>query len=83
MHWSEIYTPNESVSRYNHTFLKTPLGEMIIEWKSWKTEPSYDLTVNGDYICSESSLDEAKNRAKTHLLEKYNELKIFISKFDF
>ena len=34
--WSDPQPPTEGVSYYNHVITKTPLGEIRLEWKSWK-----------------------------------------------
>lgn len=78
------WTPNESPnddSYYDHTKLETPLGEIIIEWKSWKEWPSFDIfnrTMN-EWVGSEDSLDDAKIVAEKYLEDKYDELGKFIT----
>lgn len=77
MNWTPESSPNEN-SNYDHIICETPLGRMIIEWKSWKVRPSYHIMLEGIWIGAEYSLDEAKQRARNYLIEKLEELKRFL-----
>lgn len=74
MNWSEPKPPINNVSYYDHVKLDTPLGEMMIEWKSWKNHPSYDIMLSGEYIGVEYDLEAAKLKASEHLKYIYTEL---------
>lgn len=78
MEWSVINPPTSGKSHYNHITSKTPLGEVIIEWKSWKTNPSYDIQINNEWIGCKYDMDEAKKFAFNFIETKYNELKVFV-----
>jgi len=78
IHWTAECKPNMGVSHYDHTISETPLGKFIIEWKSWKENPSYDIQLNGEWIGCEYDLNDAKEKAKEYLANKYNELKLYL-----
>ncbi len=78
MNWTEESNPKEGVSYYDHTISETPLGKCIIEWKSWKENPSYDIQLNDEWIGCESDLETAKEAAKVYLVNRLNELKLFL-----
>jgi len=53
----------------------SPIGDFIIEWKSWKEQPSYDITFKEhEWIGCEYSLDKAKNKVSEYLINKMDEL---------
>lgn len=74
MKWTEPAQPNEHVSRYDHVFSESPLGMVLIEWKSWKVSDSFSVTIGNVYIGEGLNLEDAKRIAKDWLLEKHNEL---------
>lgn len=79
MNWSEIQNPNNSISHYTHIICKTPLGTIMIEWKSWKTDESdFSITIENMYIGSETTLEFAKESAKKYLQNKLIDLKNFL-----
>jgi len=78
MNWTEPKPPTIDVSFYDHVKSETPLGELMIEWKSWKDSPSYDIMLNGDWIGVEYSLEEAKTAAFEHIKHVYNQLGILL-----
>ena len=82
MIWSEISDPTEGVSFFTHTICESPIGRIIIEWRGWRELPDdYDVSINGDIFISYSvTLEDAKEKAKEYLENKYNELKIFLEK---
>lgn len=67
MKWTEPKKPTEGVSFYDHVTAETPIGRMIIEWKSWKDRPSYDVQLNNEWIGVEYSLDNAKKIGEDYL----------------
>ena len=77
MNWTKVQEPNDKVP-YNHTELVTPIGTYLIDWKGWKTSPSYDISLKGEWLDSQYDLDTAKNTAENHLLELCNQLNGFI-----
>lgn len=78
MSWTEPRPPTEGISSYDHVICETPLGKATIEWKSWKEFPSYDVTINGEWICCEYSLEEAKEAVVNYLFDKYQKLWDFL-----
>ena len=60
MKWTEPTKATEGVSFYDHVIAETPIGRMIIEWKSWKDQPSYDVMINNDWVGVEYELEDAK-----------------------
>jgi len=78
MNWTEISEPKKGVSYYTHTFCETPLGLCKIEWKSWKEDPDYSIEIGDNYFTTEYSLEEAKLKCLIYLLDKMEELKIFL-----
>jgi hypothetical protein len=78
MNWTEPAPPGRT-SNYNHVICKTPIGDAVIEWKGWKTNDSYTLHIDSDFICEGTTLDEAKDMAKDYLTDKYNELGSFLN----
>ena len=57
----------------------TPLGQAIIEWKDWQEDDYCTITLNGEWIGSETSVSRAKDRLESYLIEKYEELKEFLA----
>ena len=79
MNWTEPKPPTEGVSREDHILCETPLGEIIIEWKGWKENPSYGVMLNHtEYLGVEYSLEEAKLVAYNYLKNKSKELLDFL-----
>ena len=80
MNWTEPEGPTKEISHYDHTICETPLGRMIIEWKSWKINPDYDLSVGNfdDWLGAFCELEEAKEFAKQYLVKKHKELSEFL-----
>lgn len=79
MNWSEEKEANKEIP-YTHIICDTPLGRIVIDWKGWKAFPSYDISINYEYIGSSSSLDISKEIAKKHIVDKYNILHEFLNK---
>lgn len=79
LEWSNIQPPDEYI-KYTHTTCKTPLGEIRIEWKSWKDYPSYGFYVyETDYwIGSSITLEDAKQAVEDYIMVQYNTLKEFV-----
>lgn len=78
MKWSKEKKPN-SECPYNHVDTITPIGKLLIDWKGWKELPSYDISLDGDYVGSEYSLEDAKERAMEYLEAKSKELTNFLT----
>lgn len=74
LNWTEPAKPKEGVSSYDHVMCDTPLGRIMIEWKSWKDSPGYDVQLENDWIGCEYSLEDAKQVAIAHLQKKMMEL---------
>ena len=67
MKWTEPKKSTERVSFYDHVIAETPIGIMIIEWKSWKDRPSYNVELNKECIGVEYNLDDAKKIGEGYL----------------
>ena len=67
MNWTEPKPPTDGESYYDHVKCETPLGLIKIEWKSWKESPSYDVSLDDNWIGQENSLKEAKKLALDYL----------------
>ena len=78
MNWTEQKPPTEGVSFYDHVSLETPLGLIMIEWKSWKDSPSYDIMIDGNWLGVEYDLGTAKCKAIQFLKSKLDELNKFL-----
>ena len=78
MNWTEPKPPTKGVSFYDHTILGSPLGEFRIEWKSWKDSPDYGIDLEGQYIGTEYSLEEAKELVRSHLFDMRDKLEDFL-----
>ncbi len=79
--WSLPKPPTRDISFYDHVTVETPLGELKIEWKSWKSDPSYDIMLHGDWIGVEYDLDDAKLFAYNYIKQKRNELNQFLNEY--
>lgn len=77
MNWTLEKEPNEKVS-YNHVLLETPIGEYIVDWKGWKENPSYDVSLEGIWLGGEYDLESAKKLAENHLIKTGNEINEFL-----
>ena len=78
MKWTKESKPKEGVSYYDHTILSTLIGTYIIEWKSWKDRPSYDIKLDNAWLGCQYSLGDAKTVVESDLIKKYEELKKLI-----
>jgi len=79
MNWSEENEANEDCP-YNHVRLETPIGLISIEWKGWKEIKDYSIEIDNVYIGNAYTLEDAKVQAENFLIEKSNELLIFLNK---
>lgn len=60
--WSDPAPPTANVSHYDHVVARTPFGELMIEWQSWKAYPGYTCSLyplNNDFV-SGYTLEETK-----------------------
>lgn len=64
LEWTKPKPPFDGVSHYDHC--ETPIGCYEIEWKGWKSAPGFSLSLNGEYVGTGSSLDDAKQMAAAH-----------------
>ena len=77
LEWTEPKPPTEGISYYDHVIAQSPLGEIKIEWKSWKEfNPGYDATIGNtnDWLDCGDTLDDAKEIVFQYLKTKYEEL---------
>lgn len=74
MKWTEPKSPTEGVSFYDHTIAETPIGKVIIEWKSWKESPSYDIELDGEWIGVSYDLETAKEVVVIYLKDRLKKL---------
>lgn len=72
MMWSDISKPTEGVSFYDYTYLDTPIGRVMVEWKSWKESPDYSVSLKTEdvYIGTAFDLESAKDMAFKHIADK-------------
>ena len=63
LEWSSPAPPGKDCS-YDHVRAETPIGVYSIEWKSWKSNDGYTVHIDGRYIWSEETLDDAKRFAQ-------------------
>lgn len=78
MKWTEPSKPINGISYYDHVILESPMGKIIIEWKSWKERPSYSIELGGLWIGAGDTLDEAKEIAETYLMNMAIKIKEFL-----
>jgi hypothetical protein len=65
--WSAERPADHGV-RYSHVIAETPFGRFLIDWKAWKSHPSYDVSESPISNClwaGFSSLDDAKKYCET------------------
>jgi hypothetical protein len=79
MNWTDQKPPIKGESYYDHVKLETPIGWIIIEWKSWKESPSYEIMINDNWIGAEYSLDDAKLKAVEYIKDIYSKLEKFLN----
>lgn len=63
LEWSEPREPCEAC-RYDHAVAATPLGEICLEWKSWKLYPSVTAQMPWDEFIVGHDLDDAKAKVQ-------------------
>ena len=62
--WSEETGSNDQCC-YDHVIGEYPMGRVLITWKSWKDDPSFDVECdNFGWIGTEYSLKDAKQLAQ-------------------
>lgn len=66
MVWTEIQEPNNEIP-YTHVTSITPLGVIVIDWKSWKEQPDYDVSHGNEQIGTAYSLEDAKTIASEYM----------------
>lgn len=79
MKWTEPKKATEGVSFYDHVIAETPIGRMIIEWKSWKDNNDYSVTLDNEWIGVGFDLEEAKQIGMDYLNEKLKKLTEYMS----
>jgi len=82
MKWTEAAPPTEGISHYDHVTLTSPIGDIVIEWKSWKERPSYDVEMSGVWVGCEYDLQDAKKLAENYLRKISDDLVVAIKKLD-
>ena len=73
LQWSEEREPCKDI-RYNHVVADSGLGRISIEWKGWKERDGRAVYLDGNYLDTGSSLEEAKAIANHHLHAKVLDL---------
>ena len=81
MKWTEPKKPTEGVSFYDHVIAETPIGRMIIEWKSWKDNDDYSVMLDNEWIGVGFDLDGAKQIGTDYLNEKLKKLTEYMQDF--
>ena len=74
MKWTEPKKATEGVSFYDHVIAETPIGRMIIEWKSWKDNDDYSVMLGNEWIGVGFDLEEAKQIGVNYLNNKLKKL---------
>ena len=74
MKWTEPKKATEGVSFYDHVIAETPIGRMIIEWKSWKDNDDYGVMIDNEWIGVGIDLEEAKQIGVNYLNDKLKKL---------
>jgi hypothetical protein len=69
LEWTEPKPPTKGESSYDHCQADTPIGQYEIMWQGWKDEPGFIIHLDGKYIASRYSLDDAKQTAASHFRE--------------
>lgn len=65
LEWSEPRPPTRDVCHYDHVVAETPLGQIIIEWKSWKCPgEGYTAHMPWDHFVVGDNLDDAKRKVQ-------------------
>lgn len=64
LEWSEPRPPIKDVCHYDHVVASTPLGEIRLEWKSWKDYDAPSGHMPWDEYVWGVTLDEAKQSAQ-------------------
>lgn len=80
MAWSEISPPKEGISRYTHITMNSPLGICVIEWKSWKEDEDYSISIDGEFMDYHRTLRDAKELAIKLIKRKRDELSEWLDK---
>jgi len=78
MEWSDKLSSKMGIENYNHSICETPMGMIYIEWKSWTLFYSYDVMIEGEYIGTRDSIDDAKQLAIEYLQQRVEELSEFL-----
>lgn len=64
LEWSEHRPPTKDVSHYDHVIAKTPLGDIMLEWKGWKGYDSPCCEMPWGEFVHGTDLDDAKQMAQ-------------------
>ncbi len=75
---SDILNANNELP-YKHIKLETPLGIIFIDQKGQKENPDYTISINGLYLETKYTLEEAKEYAISYLNNIQQELKDFLN----
>jgi hypothetical protein len=62
--WTDPAPGKEGVSHYDHVIAETPLGNIMLEWKSWKDHDDPSGHMPWDEFIVESTLEGAKAAAQ-------------------
>lgn len=73
LEWTEARKANADC-QYDHILGTCALGKFSIEWKSWKDYDSKCVYLNGEYLTSVCTIDEAKEIAFEYVQNMVNEL---------
>lgn len=75
--WTEERKPN-NMCPYNHIILDTPLGKAVIDWKGWKENPIFELSIGGDWITNSDCLEDVKEYLEIYLIKMRDNLNDFL-----
>lgn len=72
--WTDPASGKEGVSTYDHVIAETPLGRILLEWKSWKKYDAPCGQMPWDEMVHGHDLPSAKAAAQTAWDKKATEI---------
>lgn len=78
MKWTPQSPATPGLSKWDHITSPTPLGLIVIEWKSSRKLPIYSIRLDGKFLGDGDSLQDAKMLAEQYLFAVCEELGRFL-----
>ena len=82
LQWSEPRPPTKGVSHCDHVVAETPLGQIILEWKSWKDDDSPSGEMPWREFVIGHTLEDAKSNVQTAWDKMIPQLAALCSKYE-